>query len=57
MKPGEPIKVLEGKNKNRIVNKLKEQFGIENIPGTLVQRGKERIFFFSGSYDKDELYT
>jgi len=36
-------------NKNRILEKLKKQFGITEIPGLLLQKGKERIFLYQGS--------
>jgi NOL1/NOP2/fmu family ribosome biogenesis protein len=51
----ESIKILEGNRKEKIINKLKEQFGIEKIPGKLLQRGKERIFLFTGEYNQKEI--
>lgn len=51
----EQIKILEGNERKKIIDKLNEQFGIGEINGTLLQRGKERIFFFTGSYTKEQI--
>ncbi len=41
--------------KKEIESKLKEQFGIEKIPGQLIKRGKERIFLYQGNLNWQEL--
>ncbi len=43
------IKILSKKEKQEILNKLQEQFGITNIPGYLVKIGKERIYLFQAN--------
>ena len=40
------LKHLEGKYKKEIIEKLNDQFGINNIPGELFMRGNEKIFLF-----------
>ncbi|MCR4327448.1 MAG: hypothetical protein NUV46_02610 [Nanoarchaeota archaeon] len=49
------LKLLEGKEKKEIIEKLNEQFGIEKIPGILFMRGKEKIFLFNGSFDEKKV--
>ncbi|HIH52147.1 MAG: hypothetical protein J4472_01310 [DPANN group archaeon] len=51
----ENIKILEGKERKEILDSLKTQFGIEKFNGTLLQRGKERIFLYEGSFDEEDL--
>lgn len=48
-------RILSKSEKAEIENKLKGQFGINEIPGLLVMIGKERIFFFSGDYEKKDV--
>ncbi|MBW6442242.1 hypothetical protein K0A97_00465 [Patescibacteria group bacterium] len=50
-----PLRILNSKEKKRIEKELEEQFGIQKIPGILVQRGKERLFLFSGNLDEKEI--
>ncbi|MFQ5532122.1 MAG: hypothetical protein ACE5ES_05910, partial [Candidatus Nanoarchaeia archaeon] len=50
-----PIKILNQKEKSEILKKLNQQFGIEEIPGTITMRGKERLFLFQGSLSISEL--
>lgn len=47
--------MLSWKEKQKIEDKLKQQFGIEKIPGLLFKRGKERLFYFKGDIDLKEL--
>ena len=49
------IKILSRRERQEIENYLHEQFGIENIPGTLIQKGEERIFIFTGSLSEGEI--
>ena len=42
----ENIKILKGKERKEILDSIKTQFGIEKFNGTLLQRGKERIFLY-----------
>ena len=55
MKPIESIKLLVGKERMKIIDKLNEQFGIQDIKGNLLKRGKERIFLFEGNIGKKEI--
>ncbi len=47
------LKILNKKEKAEIEKKLKEQFGIEQVPGFIVQRGEERLFLFSGNLSEE----
>ncbi len=49
------IKILSQYEKHEIEKKLKEQFGIENVPGLIVKRGEERLFLFSGSFSEKDI--
>lgn len=49
------IKILNKKEKQEITNKLNEQFGIERIPGIIIKTGKEKLFLFSGNFDKEQI--
>jgi len=49
------LKILNKNEKEEITNKLKSQFGISKIPGEIIMRGKERMFLFSGSFDKNKI--
>ena len=46
------LKILNKNEKEEITNKLKSQFGITEIPGEIIMRGKERMFLFSGDFKK-----
>lgn len=47
-----PLGFMKEKEKDRFLETLNEQFGITEIPGQIVMRGKERIFLFSGDIDE-----
>lgn len=49
------LRILSRDEKQEILKKLKQQFGVKDIPGIVVQRGKERLFFFSGSFSESEI--
>jgi len=49
------LKILNESEKRKIEKELEEQFGIRNIPGLILRRGEERLFLFSGSFDKKEI--
>ena len=48
-------KTLNEREKKEIVEKLKAQFGINEVPGKIVMRGKERLFLYSGNLDEEEM--
>ncbi len=50
-----PIKFFKEREKERILKLLKQQFGINEIPWTLAQLGKERIIVFSGELSDREI--
>ena len=49
------LKILNKSEKREIERELEEQFGIKNIPGLILRRGEERLFLFSGSFNKKEI--
>jgi len=49
------IHFIKTPEKREIIEKLQEQFGIEDLPFLLVESGKEKIRAFSGSLSKDEI--
>ncbi|MBU3913622.1 MAG: hypothetical protein KKB21_00130 [Nanoarchaeota archaeon] len=49
------FETLKRAEKERILEKLKEQFGITNLPYLLVKQGREKIRAFSGSLSREEL--
>ena len=49
------LKILNKKEKAEIEKKLKEQFGVDSIPGIIAQRGEERLFLFSGNFSEGDI--
>lgn len=49
----EYIKILTQQERKKIEQKLSQQFGIKEIPGKIVMRGAERLFFFTGEIDEE----
>ncbi|MGA2130530.1 MAG: hypothetical protein ABSG05_02885 [Candidatus Pacearchaeota archaeon] len=49
------IKILNEREKTKIEEQLKEQFGISSVPGTIIMRGAERLFLFSGNLSEKEI--
>jgi NOL1/NOP2/fmu family ribosome biogenesis protein len=49
------IKTFSKKEKQEIERKLKEQFGVNEIPGVLIKSGKDRIFLFTGKISENEI--
>ena len=49
------IRILNEQEKQEIEKKLNEQFGINHIPGLIIQRGEERLFLFSGSFSEKDI--
>ncbi|MBU3907387.1 MAG: hypothetical protein KKA64_04015 [Nanoarchaeota archaeon] len=50
-----PIKILNRREKQEILENLRERFGIQEIPFMLAQFGKEKIFAFSGDLSERQL--
>ena len=49
------LKILNKKEKHEIENKLNSQFGVDEIPGDIIMKGKEKMFLFSGSFNGREI--
>ena len=49
------IKILSKSEKSEIERKLREQFGIDKIPEKIITSGKERLFLYSGSLDREDV--
>src|SRR3989344_9404083 len=49
------IKILNQQEKKEIETYLQEQFSIENIPGTILKMGEERLFLFTGNLTENEI--
>jgi len=49
------IKILNKKETQEISEKLQNQFGIMQILGILLMKGKERIFLFQGEITENEI--
>ena len=49
------FKILTQKERTKIIEKLKEQFGISEIKGILVRQGAEKIFLFQGNINRMEI--
>lgn len=49
------LRILNEKQKNKFVDKLNSQFGIKEVPGIIVRKGQERIFFYSGNLTQGDL--
>lgn len=50
-----PLKILNEKEKKVVENKLNEQFGIPWVSGKIIMRGKDKMFLFSGSFNKSQI--
>ena len=51
-----PLKFLNKKEKEELLKKLNEQFGIKEIPWKIAHLGKERIILFSGNISEEEIF-
>lgn len=49
------IHFIKSSEKKEIIEELKENFGIEELPFLLIESGKEKIRGFSGSLSKEEI--
>lgn len=50
------MKPLTSTDKKKIIEQLKDQFGISELPYLLIQFGQEKIRAYSGILSKEELY-
>lgn len=51
-----PLKFLNKQEKEKIVRKLNEQFGITELPWKVAKFGKERIIIFSGEISEKDIF-
>ena len=49
------LKILNQQEKKEIEESLREQFGVESVPGLILMRGEERLYFFSGNLSENEI--
>ena len=49
------LKIFNKKEKQEIEEKLNEQFGIKEIPGQIIMKGREKLFLFSGSFNSRQI--
>lgn len=49
------INFIQAGEKKKIIEQLKEQFGVEKMPGMLVEGGNEKVRLFTGSLTREEL--
>jgi NOL1/NOP2/fmu family ribosome biogenesis protein len=49
------LKILNESEKKNLLDRLNSQFGITNLKGEILKRGKERLFLFQGSLSKKEI--
>lgn len=49
------LKILNEHEKREIERGLHEQFGVNSIPGLIIQRGEERLFLFTGNFSEEEI--
>jgi len=50
-----PLKFFDKREKEKLLNQLNEQFGINEIPWKIARLGKERIIVFSGDISEKEI--
>lgn len=49
------LKILNSKEKQKIINKLNKQFGIKKVEGIISMRGRERLFLFQGNLTEKQI--
>ena len=49
------FKILSKSEKAEIESELNKRFGIEKVPGIIVKRGREKLFLFTGSFNKKQI--
>lgn len=49
------IRFIKTPEKRKIIEKLNEQYGIEDLPYLLIESGKEKIRAYTGHLSKDEI--
>lgn len=49
------IQILNSNQTNEILKSLKEQFGVDEIPGRIMKLGEEKLFLFTGGATDSEI--
>ena len=49
------IHFIKSSEKKRLLEQLKEQFGLDSLPYLLIESGKEKVRAFSGHLSKEEI--
>jgi NOL1/NOP2/fmu family ribosome biogenesis protein len=49
------IQILNSRQEHEIAKFLKEQFGVEEIPGRIMKLGEEKLFLFTGNATDEEI--
>jgi len=55
MNPKHHLKIFSQKEKQNIVEKLKKQFGVKDVNGIFLKRGRERLFLFQGNLKNNQI--
>jgi NOL1/NOP2/fmu family ribosome biogenesis protein len=55
LKEYQRFKIMNKKEKQKIVELLNQQFGIQEIKGFIIQKGQERLFLYQGSLTPKEI--
>ena len=50
------IRFLRSDERKKVIQELKQQYGIEDLPFMLIETGKEKLRAFSGSMTKEEIF-
>ncbi|MDO8467976.1 MAG: hypothetical protein Q7S56_03470 [Nanoarchaeota archaeon] len=50
-----PLKILNERERSDIIEILQDTFGIKEIEGIMLQRGKERLFLYKGSFTEKQI--
>ena len=51
------LRILNLKQKQKVIDKLNLQFGVNENPGILLQRGAEKFFLFQGDLNPKEIFN
>ena len=49
------LKFIDGKDRKKLLRKLNEQFGIENLLGTIIKNKQDQFFIFQGNYTRKQI--
>ena len=51
------IQILNSRQKHEIAKSLREQFGVDKLPGKVMKLGEEKLFLFTGDATDEEIKT